>query len=55
LKIVIIGSGFDPIERSQSFSLGTFEWLLAKVDLPGRPAQKRTHCEQKNYIMKNAA
>ncbi len=32
-----------------------FEWLLAKVDLPGRPAQKRTHCEQKNYIMKNAA
>ncbi len=32
-----------------------FECLLEKVDLPGRPAQKRSHYEQKNYIINNAA
>lgn len=32
-----------------------FECLLENVDLPGRPAQKRSHYEQKNYIINNAA
>ncbi len=32
-----------------------FEWLLERVDLPGRPAQKRSQHKPKLYIVKNAA
>jgi hypothetical protein len=32
-----------------------FEYLLEKIDLPGRPAQKRVRCTSHSYVFKNAA
>ena len=32
-----------------------FEWLLKRIDLPGRPAQKRPRAESGSYLYKNAA
>lgn len=32
-----------------------FEYLLKKIDLPGRPARKRVRCTSHSYVFKNAA
>ena len=32
-----------------------FEWILERVDLPGRPAQKRSQPQQKTYLVQAAA
>ncbi|MDM8538768.1 DUF6399 domain-containing protein [Desulfobacterales bacterium HSG17] len=32
-----------------------FEWLLERIDLPGRPAQKRSHPESKSYLLQQNA
>jgi hypothetical protein len=32
-----------------------FEWVLERVDLPGRPAQKRAQPQRKNYLAQAAA
>jgi hypothetical protein len=32
-----------------------FEWVLERVDLPGRPAQKRSQPQQKTYLVQAAA
>jgi len=48
--------GTTPAERFfGSKPKDMFEWLLEKIDLPARPAQKRSKCESKKYLLQAAA